>query len=91
MSKATLQIPPFFLKIDGELVEVLEILKSRLITGEEWYHVVVSIHYRGMRGKPYSLSVRSLKELENKLKIEITKLKMIEFAYGIEEVRRLIT
>jgi len=91
MSKATIQLPPFFLRIDGVLVEILEVTKSQLVTGESQYHIVLSIHYRGIKSRPYTLSIRDLKDLQNKLKIEITKLKFLEYSYGVERVRELIT
>lgn len=91
METNTFHITPFFIEVDGVQVEVLEVLKSQLISGDTWYHVVVCIHYNGIKSRRYSLDVKDIKDLTNKLKIEITKIKFIDYAYGIDEVKRLIT
>lgn len=85
------QIPPFSIKVDGYLVDILEVLRRELVTGDVLFFVVVQIHYKGITSRRYTLCVRDEKELENKLKIEITKIKFIELAYGLKEVERLIT
>jgi hypothetical protein len=90
METNTLQIPPFFIEVDGCQVQVLEVLKSELISGDTWYHIVVSINYKGTYSKRYSLDVKDTKDLVNQLKIEITKIKFIDYGYGIDEVKRLI-
>ncbi|RLC63536.1 MAG: hypothetical protein DRI48_08365 [Chloroflexi bacterium] len=91
MQTNTFHITPFFIEVDGVQVEILEVLKSQLISGDTWYHVVVSINYNGIKSRRYSLDVKDIKDLTNKLKIEITKIKFIDYAYGIDEVKRLIT
>jgi len=88
---STLYLPPFYIEVDGCKVQVLEVLKSQLTFGETWYHVVVSIEYNGIKSRRYSISVKDTKDLINKLKTEITKIKFIHYAYGIDEVKRLIT
>jgi len=89
METATLQLPPFFLEIDGVPVQVVEVHKREPITGEVWYIVSVRIIYKGVSSRTYPLFVRNTKDLKNKLKVEITKLKFIEYAYGLDEVKRL--
>jgi len=91
METASFHIPPFFIKVDEIPVEILEVLKNELISGEVWYHVVVSINYQGIKSKIYSLDVRDIKELTNKLKIEITKIKFIHYAYGLDHTKEVIT
>jgi len=86
-----LQLLPLTIEVDGFKVTLHEVLKSGLVSGEWWYHVVVSIDYKGIRSRRYTLDVRNTKELMNKLKIEITKLKVIEYSEGLSEVKRLIT
>jgi len=88
---AELQLLPIAIEVDGFKVTLYEVLRSRLITGESWYHVVVSIDYKGTRSRRYTLNVKDMKDLVRKLKIEITKLKMVEYSEGLSEVRRLIT
>jgi hypothetical protein len=91
METSQIIIPPFFLEVDGCKVDVVEVRKSELFTGDVWYHVVVSIEYKGIKSKYYTLDVKDTKDLIDKLKIEITKLKFIEYAYGIEYLKRLIS
>lgn len=91
METSTFNIPPFSIEVDGFQVDVLEVLKTQLISGDTWYHVVVQINYKGIKSRRYTLDVKNEKDLLNKLKIEITKVKFIEYAYGINELKRLIT
>jgi len=91
MEPATLQLPPFFLEVDGCKVQVLEVLKSQLVSGATWYHIAVIIDYKGIKSRRYTLNVRDTKDLLNKLKVEITKIKFIDYGYGLAEVRRLIS
>jgi hypothetical protein len=91
METHTLQIPPFFIEVDGCQVQVLEVLKDELISGDIWYHVFISINYKGIWSKRYSLDVKNIEDLVNQLKIEITKIKFTDYAYGIDEARRLIS
>jgi len=65
--------------------------KRKLITGEVWYIVSVRVFYKEMTSRTYPLFVRDTKDLVNKLKVEITKLKFIDYGYGLEEVARLIS
>jgi len=90
MATETFRLPPFFIEVDGIPVEVLEVLKSELISGDTWYHVVVRIIYNGIKSRRYTLDVKDIKDLTNKLKIEITKIKFIDYAYGIDQVKELI-
>jgi hypothetical protein len=91
MESASFQIPPFFIEVDEIPVTIIEVLKTTLISGETWYHVVVQINYKGIKSRRYTLDVKSEQDLINKLKIEITKIKVIEYTHGLPEVRRLIT
>jgi len=90
MRSATLHTTPFFIEVDGVRVEVLEVLRNELISGDVWYRVVVCISYGGVRSQRYSLMVRDIKDLVNKLKIEITKVKFIHYAYGLDHAREVI-
>jgi hypothetical protein len=90
METNTFQLPPFLIEVDGCPVQVLEVLKSELVSGDTWYHVVVSIEYKGVKSKIYSLDVKDIKDLVNQLKIEITKVKFMDYGYGMSEVKRVI-
>jgi len=91
METATLQLPPFFLEVDGVPVQVVEVHKREMITGEVWYIVSVRIIYKKIASRTYTLFVKNTRDLVNKLKVEITKLKFIDYGYGMDEVRRLIS
>lgn len=83
-------IPPFSLSIDGALVDVLEVSKQSLPNGETWYIVSCSIRYKGIKSRVFPLFVRNEEDLKNKLKIEITKIKIFELTHGLEELKRLM-
>jgi len=90
MEPATIQVPPFSIRIDGAEATILEVLKTQLVSGDVWYHVVVKLRYKGVSSRNYTLDVKDMNNLINKLKIEISKLRFIELAYGINEVKRII-
>lgn len=79
------------MEIDGVLVEVIEVLKHQLISGETYYTVALRIHYKDIISKIFNLSVKSSEELKNKLKIEISKIKFMEYTYGLKYVKGVIT
>ena len=91
METLTIQLPPFSIRVDDCEARVLEIYKTQLINGEIWYHVVVELVYKGIRSKRYTLDVKDTNQLINKLKMEVTKVKFLEYAYGLNEVRRAIS
>jgi hypothetical protein len=91
METSTLQLTPIFLEVDGVPVELVEVSKQQLISGEVWYIASVKIIYKGIHSKVFPLYVKNTQDLVNKLKVEITKLKFIDYAYGIEEVKRLLS
>lgn len=91
METIPFRLPPFSIELDDCIVDILEVTKTTLISGEAWYHVAVRINYRGLKSRRFTVDVRSERELKDKLRVEIAKVKFIYYAYGIEEVRRLIT
>jgi len=91
MESYTIQVTPFTTEVDGVAIQVVEASRQPLVTGEVWYIVSVRINYKGIASKVFPLFVRDARDLRNKLKVEITKLKLIEASYGIQEVRRLIS
>lgn len=90
MESVKIIIPPFSLDIDGVLVDVLEVSKQPLPNGETWYIASCSIRYKGIKSKVFPVFVRNEEDLKNKLKIEVTKVKMLEITYGLEELKRLM-
>jgi len=76
--------------VDDVPVRILEVLKTSLDPKNPWYHVVVQIIYKGIKSRIYTLDVRNTKDLVKKLKVEITKIKMLEYVYGRDELKRII-
>jgi len=91
VESTTLPILPITLDIDGIPVEILEVRDASLSGGDPYYLAVVRINYKGIQSRTFSIPAKSEKELINKLKIEVTKLKYLEYAYGLDELRGLIT
>jgi len=83
-------LPPLSITLDGCIVDVLEVTRSTLISGETWLHVAVRINYMGVRSRVFTIDARSQREFIDKLRVEIAKVKFIYYAYGIELLRRLI-
>lgn len=83
-------IPPFSLDIDDVLVDVFEVSKQSFPNGETWYIVSCSIRYKGIKSKVFPLFVKNEEDLKNKLKIEITKIKIMEITHGLEELKRIM-
>ena len=86
-----IQLLPIFLEVDGVPVMLIELSKQEPIWGNPYYIASVRIIYKGIQSKIFPLFINSPKDLLNKLKVEITKIKFIEHIYGLEEVRRVIT
>lgn len=90
METTNIIIPPFSVDVDGVLVDVLEVSKQRLPNGDVWYIVSCSIRYKGVKSRVFPLFVKDELDFKNKIKIEITKIKMMELVLGLEEVKRMI-
>jgi len=69
-------VPPFTFVLDGCQVTVWEVIRLRLVTGDTWYHVLLSLKWRGKTSKRFPLDVRSWRELRKKLLVEIPKFKL---------------
>jgi hypothetical protein len=91
MMSSTFTIPPFFIKVDGIKVEIVEVSEQKLVSGDKFYIVSCRVHYDSIESRTFPLFVSDMKDLINKLKVEITKLKIIEYSYGIEHVKKVIT
>lgn len=84
-------LPPFTIEVDGVPVTILEASKQTLYGGKQSYIVSIYITYKGIRSKIFPLFCENEKDMLNKIKAEITKIKFMELAYGIEEVKKVIT
>jgi hypothetical protein len=86
MINISFQLTPFFIDVDGVTVQVIEASKTSF--GE--YIVSVRIIYKGIYSRVFPLPVKNIDDLMNKLKVEISRVKFIEYTFGIEEVKKLI-
>ena len=91
MERMEIRLPPFSIEVDDAIVTVWEVIKTQPVGGRPNYHVVVSFRYRGIESKRYGIDAKDTKDLINKLKIELTKLKMIEYTYDKETLRKVMT
>jgi hypothetical protein len=86
-----LQLLPQLLEVDGVPVMLVEVSKQEPLYGQPYYIASIKLIYKGIHSKVFPLFVKNTNELMNKLKVEITKIKFIDYMYGLEEVRKLIT
>jgi len=91
MERPRITLPPFYIDVEGARALVLEVSRAEAVPGDVWYLISTQIEYKGMRSKTFTLQVRSEEDLLTKLKIEVTKLKFMEYAYGTEFLRRVMT
>ena len=90
METAKFTILPITFTVDGVPCTLWEALKVSPLGGEPHFICVVSINYMGVESKRWSIPARDMKDLVNKLKVEITKLKIIEYEKGVDAVRRIL-
>jgi len=90
MEKTQIILPPFFIEVDGVIVEVLEVVKRTSMTGYSWYSVAVRYRYKGIRSKIIHYDVKDTEDLKNKLKVEVAKIKFLEATFGINYVREVL-
>jgi hypothetical protein len=91
MSTQTFQIPPFSIEIDGVQCEILEVTKSQYPDGKPIYSASVRIHYKGLTSRTFPLICNDEKEMINKLKAEVTKMKLMDYSYGLEYLKKVMT
>ncbi len=70
-------ITPISFRLDNAIITIYEVNKSKLISGDTWYHVHLDIRIGKYRSQRFTLDVRNMKELKKKLLVEISKFKML--------------
>ena len=80
-------VAPVTLRVDDARVEIFEVLKFDFPDGKPRYHVTCRIRWRDVTSRVFFLDVTDMKDLERKLKIELSKLKMLYLVGG----KRLVT
>jgi len=83
MERAPILLTPFHIQIEDATITVWEIRK----VPPDQYNCTITITYKNITSKRYGLIVKSSKDLRNKLKIELTKLKFINLSLGEEALR----
>ena len=91
MSSTDISLLPIFVEVDGVVAEIVEAMEYTLFGQIKYYIFSVRINYKGIKSRVFPIQAKDLKDLINKLKIEVTKLKFFEIVYGLPEVRRMIT
>ncbi len=69
-------VAPIEVDVDGAKCTILEITSHEWIDGSTRYVVSAYCEYKGLRSKVFQLDVASNKELINKLRIEVAKMKL---------------
>jgi len=87
MEKAPILLTPFQIQIEDATITVWEVLKLP----PDRYTCTITITYHGIQSKRYPLIVKDQKDLQNKLKIELTKLKFIRLSLGEDALRQIMT
>jgi len=87
MEKAPILLTPFQIQIEDATFTVWEVLKLP----PDRYNCTITINYNNIESKRYPLIVKNEKDLRNKLKIELTKLKFIRLSLGDEVLRKVMT
>jgi len=67
---------PFSFRIEDTLVTVWEVTKSTLVSGDTWYHVLVSLRIGNKTSRRFPLDVKNWRDLKRKLLVEISKFKL---------------
>jgi len=91
MEEITIHIAPITIKVDDAEATIWEAIKVPTPTERPQYLCTVSIRWRGFETRRFTLPVKDEKDLERKLKIELTKLKIAFYTYGGEQLRRMLT
>jgi len=81
---------PIAVEVDGVPATIYEVSKHEITPELKIYSASVQITYKGMPSKIFTIDAYSEDDLMAKLKIEVTKIKFMELAYGLDFVKRVI-
>lgn len=76
------RILPIRMNVEGYDVTILEVVKSKPINKDTWYHVVCYIEQGNKRTRIFSIDCRSWDEFKKKIKIEVSRLKIMRLLMG---------
>jgi len=83
-------ICPVRVKVDGLVVNILEVLKHELHDGTTFYTVVCQVSDGKIVTRPFCVDCMDIEDFKRKLKLEITKYKMFKFVLTEKELRSLV-
>jgi len=90
MDTLQITVPPVTTKVSNCLVDILEVLKSELISGDTWYHVVVKVRCPDFQSRVFCLDVKDINDLKHKVEVEIAKIRMLKFVLGNDYIREVV-
>ena len=70
-------VPPVVTELDGAKVYILEITEHEWLNRQKRFLVTVFVEWNGFRSPIFTLDVEDNRELKNKLRAEIAKMKFI--------------
>lgn len=69
-------ITPLEMEMDGAKVTLVGVVPYESVTGKRRYIVSCVVEWRGWRSRQFTLDVESNRELEQKLRVEIARMKV---------------
>jgi len=87
----TVTILPVAVEVDGAVVHILEILRSRMPGGKTAYHAVCKIEWNGIISRNFTISFTSDEEFREKLRTEVAKLKLMTWLYGKNFIGKVVS
>jgi len=84
-----IHVTPLTVMLDGCLVHIIEVIRSKLFD-TKWYHVVLRIDCGTIKTRTFTIPARSNRELKEKIRAEIAKIKMLAFVAGPDFAREVV-
>ena len=85
----TITLLPISFQLDDFVVTILEVQKLQCV-GKTWFHVTVRLQNRWVKTRQFGLDVKDMEELKDKLRVEISKLKMMRYTLGDLATREVV-
>ncbi|RLI86869.1 MAG: hypothetical protein DRP01_03245 [Archaeoglobales archaeon] len=87
----TITILPVSVEVDGAIVHILEILKSRMPGGKTVYHAICKIDFNGITTRNFDITFKTEEEFKEKLRTEVAKLKLMNWLYGKDFLAKVVS
>jgi len=82
---------PIAIDVDGARVEIFEVMKYELPSGDVIYRVTCRIIWRGIKTRVFSLDAKDMDDFRKRVEIEIAKMKMMYLIGGRELVEEVVS